>query len=458
MASASSFRRIESFLVMRERSFKDYADNPKSSASDAEKANRNASDAVDFQDATLSVNGNIILSSLTARCPPGQLTILAGSVGCGKSTLLSSILGEVDILSGSIDVRPSHGMAYCPQDPFIRTSHSIRDNITFMSPYDSVLYNKVVRACALHVDLAGFEEGDLRIAQGLSGGERARVALARALYAKPAILLLDDPLCAVDPVTEEYCFHALFGPTGILRGTTVILASNDIKRFRQADHLLYMAKQTIAAEGRFDYLWQNSSGFKALASSTTLRQAALEHVDPTHQIDQVAQIPDGIAGGKGGADLEASESFSASPFPAMLRYFKAVGLHHILAMMVSGLCAWPLFQVGFLLLIAVGWVEHPTEDWTFVGSLIGMTVFYQASRELPLQVKSYIFQLFGGIWWLYNQILSVRRACGRLHRYELHGFLNASSSIFTKYSGGFFLNRFSTDIFMLENEFSKGIV
>lgn len=108
---------------------------------------------------------------------------------------------------------------------------SIRDNILFNFPYDPVRYKKVVDACALTLDLASFSHGDLSdIGEngiGLSGGQKARVALARAVYSDSRILLLDDPLAALDHGTAESIVRKLFqGP--LMEGRTIILVTHRV--------------------------------------------------------------------------------------------------------------------------------------------------------------------------------------------------------------------------------------
>ena len=134
----------------------------------------------------------IVLEDVTASFNLG-LTVICGRVGQGKTALLQAILGELDHISGII-FRPNEMFGYCAQSPWLQNM-SIRDNILFSAPYDEQRYKQTLEACALLPDLAWFKHGDLsHIGEngiGLSGGQKARVALARAVYSRAKILLLE---------------------------------------------------------------------------------------------------------------------------------------------------------------------------------------------------------------------------------------------------------------------------
>ncbi|KAL1847608.1 hypothetical protein Plec18170_008505 [Paecilomyces lecythidis] len=167
-----------------------------------------------------------VLSDLTLTIADG-LTVVHGKVGAGKTALLQALLGELDKLGG-ISRIPDEMAGYCAQSPWLQ-SMSIRDNILFSSPYDEQRYKQVLDACALLPDLSNFKHGDLSFIGengiGLSGGQKARVALARAVYSSARILLLDDPLSALDFNTAEDIVRKCFaGP--LMRGRIVVLVTH----------------------------------------------------------------------------------------------------------------------------------------------------------------------------------------------------------------------------------------
>ncbi|CAK4699024.1 unnamed protein product, partial [Aphanomyces euteiches] len=155
----------------------------------------------------------------------GDFVVVHGPVGSGKSSLCSALLGEMDKLAGSVYVGGS--VAYFSQQPWIQNA-SVRENILFGRPYDREKYRAVIDACALTKDLASFPAGDrTEIGQkgvNLSGGQKARVSLARACYSNADIFILDAPLAAVDAIVQNEIFTKCF--LGLLRYKTVLLVTH----------------------------------------------------------------------------------------------------------------------------------------------------------------------------------------------------------------------------------------
>ncbi|KAH8901346.1 putative ABC bile acid transporter [Thozetella sp. PMI_491] len=187
--------------------------------------------------------GAFALQDVDLTFPRGKLSIVTGKTGSGKSLLLASILEESKLKRGVLR-RPvpekvaeqcsNHNWivlgttALVSQPPWIENS-TIRDNIVFGCPFDESRYRQVLQCCALDHDLNELGEGDMTKAgmngAVLSGGQKWRVALARALYSKAEILVLEDVLSAVDaPVARWICTHALTGQ--IVEGRTRILATH----------------------------------------------------------------------------------------------------------------------------------------------------------------------------------------------------------------------------------------
>ncbi|XP_023383782.1 multidrug resistance-associated protein 4 [Pteropus vampyrus] len=148
------------------------------------------------------------LQDLSFTVRPGELLAVVGPVGAGKSSLLSAVLGELSPSQGLVSV---HGrVAYVSQQPWV-FSGTVRSNILFGKKYEKERYEKVIQACALKKDLELLENGDLTMigdrGTTLSGGQKARVNLARAVYQDADIYLLDDPLSAVDAEVGKHLFQ-----------------------------------------------------------------------------------------------------------------------------------------------------------------------------------------------------------------------------------------------------------
>ncbi|KAJ3135378.1 hypothetical protein HK101_004135, partial [Irineochytrium annulatum] len=167
------------------------------------------------------------LQNLNVTFPAGRLTVIGGPTGSGKTALISAILGEARLTSGSVDVPLSTGIAYVAQTPWLRST-TIRENILFGEPYEAARYTDVIEACALASDLESLEDGDLtQVGErgiNLSGGQKQRVSIARAAYSRHGVVILDDPLSALDAPTARHVMTRCVG--GLMRGRTCLLVTH----------------------------------------------------------------------------------------------------------------------------------------------------------------------------------------------------------------------------------------
>ncbi|KAK0404544.1 hypothetical protein QR680_017501 [Steinernema hermaphroditum] len=215
-------------------------------------------DSVEITDTKYACN------DVTLNVVPGNLVAVIGAVGSGKSSLLSSVLGEARRVSGSLELDGK--IAYVPQDSWI-FSGSIRDNILFGLPYEERRYNETVSVCELLRDFQQFEHGDGSLVgdrgTALSGGQKARICLARAVYRDADIYLLDDPLSAVDTSVGRKLFENCIYKH--LRGKIVLLVTHQIQYLDKADKILILDDGKIVADGTMAELRKtNSEVFKHL--------------------------------------------------------------------------------------------------------------------------------------------------------------------------------------------------
>jgi len=215
-------------------------------------------EAIRFRGATLtwSVDESAAptLRDLDLSIRRGELVALLGRVGDGKSSLLSAVLGDMVRLRGRVTVQGE--VAYFSQGGWCMGA-TVRDNILFGRAYDEAHYQRCLEACALGPDLAILEHGDLtEIGErgvSLSGGQRARVALARACYAGADIYLLDDPLAAVDAHVGAHLWEHVIGPRGMLRDKTRVLTLNAVSFLPQCDKIVTLRQGTLLPEqGTFE--------------------------------------------------------------------------------------------------------------------------------------------------------------------------------------------------------------
>ena len=219
------------------------------------------------------------------------LTVICGQVGSGKTALLQGLLGELDLLEGHLQ-RPAEIYAYCNQTPWLE-SMSIRENILFAAPHEDARYREVLDACALNPDLASFKNGDLsKIGEngiGLSGGQKARVSLARAFYSRASTLLLDDPISALDHNTAESIIRKSFsGP--LLEGRRITLVTH-----RPELCIDHAVKILEVSDNTVRQISQEEARAKGISSSTSAAQKNEEDDQEdtkTKEEQEAAAVPD----------------------------------------------------------------------------------------------------------------------------------------------------------------------
>ncbi|KAI7972978.1 hypothetical protein EIK77_001552 [Talaromyces pinophilus] len=191
---------------------------------------------------------------------PGRLNVVTGPTGSGKTTLLLSLLGETILVSGR--VKCDSNAAYVSQTPWLQ-SGTIRDNIVFHSNFDRTRYEAAVEACGLVSDFHGFPKGDLtEIAEqgsSLSGGQRLRVVLARAIYSSASTLLLDDIFSCLDVHTVNHIFNKVFR-NRFLGKRTVILVSHLSPVIDAADLLVHLEHGRVISVDVRDPLFKSVNG------------------------------------------------------------------------------------------------------------------------------------------------------------------------------------------------------
>nr|XP_046262443.1 ATP-binding cassette sub-family C member 5 isoform X2 [Scatophagus argus] len=206
------------------------------------------------------------LHRIDLRIKRGSLVGICGGVGSGKSSLLSALLGQMTLLEGN--VAASGGFAYVSQQAWI-LNDSLKENILFGAEYDQDKYNSVLEACCLLPDLAELPYGDMteigERGANLSGGQRQRVSLARALYSERPILLLDDPLSAVDACVGSHVFHKAI--RGVAKGKTVLFVTHQLQYLSECDHVILMKDGQIAESGTHAQLMGKERDYATLFNS-----------------------------------------------------------------------------------------------------------------------------------------------------------------------------------------------
>lgn len=196
-----------------------------------------------------------------------ELLAVIGSVGSGKSSLLAALAGDMRKINGQVTIGASR--AFCPQYAWIQNA-TVRENIVFGKEYKSGWYNKVIDACALRPDLEMLPNGDkTEIGERgitVSGGQKQRMNIARAIYFDADIVLMDDPLSAVDAHVGRHIMDNAI--CGLLKDKCRILATHQLHVLSRCDRIVWVEEGRIQAVDTFQNLMANNAGFQQLMTMT----------------------------------------------------------------------------------------------------------------------------------------------------------------------------------------------
>lgn len=245
-----------------------------------------------IKDATYNWTADqVALSNVNFKAKKGQLTSIVGKVGTGKSALLKALLGDVQQLHGTTCV--SGRIAYCAQSPWIQNA-TVKENILFGCKLNQEYYARVVKACQLTMDFDILPDGDETVVGekgiSLSGGQKARVSLARAVYSQADVYLLDDVLSAVDAHVGQRIIREVLGSKGLLASKTTILATNAIKVLKYSNNIYLVKDKTVFEEGDFQ---------TAQLKDLNITELIKDHVNDGGEEGEEEEEEETTVGGKG---------------------------------------------------------------------------------------------------------------------------------------------------------------
>ncbi|KXH56884.1 ABC transporter [Colletotrichum salicis] len=373
-----------------------------------------------------------ILKSLDLEIHPGSLTILVGTVGSGKSTLLKSLVGETYRISGSVEYTSSTDVAYCDQDPWI-LNQSIKENIIggVATQDTSDFYDKVIQACQLEKDLNLLPQGDESIVgssgSALSGGQKHRIALARAVYSGKQIIIMDDNLKGLDSKTASKCFHALFGTDGLLRGKerAVIFATHN------------GGDGTISETGLYEDLCK-TGGYVSTLKVTQKNDHQDDDTAEVEETQKSADKKDKAATIQKPDDSAKAKTRGAANTSSLLYYIKSMGItpFGLFVAMVIFQTICRIMQrlwVKFWVAANENGGQENLEMWE------GVYILWGVLTELALAVECYYFL-----------VVIVPHSAKGLHFSVLKASLSAPLSFFVKTDTGIIINRFSQDMNLVD--------
>ncbi|KAI5957026.1 BPT1, partial [Candida margitis] len=242
--------------------------------------NANTDDSSEYRDEESEIQEtpttNIALKDISFVAKKSKLTCIVGKVGSGKSSLIKAILGDIPIQipafsdessAPSPSVETFGSIAYCPQNPWILNG-TVKENILFGHKYDSEFYRKTIIACELVSDFKNLPDGDQTVVGekgiSLSGGQKARISLARAVYARADIYLLDDVLSAVDAHVGKNLIKQVLSDTGIIGDRTKVLATNSVPVLHEANDIYLLAGGAVIEHGNYSTVMKSKGALASL--------------------------------------------------------------------------------------------------------------------------------------------------------------------------------------------------
>ncbi|XP_069613612.1 ATP-binding cassette sub-family C member 5-like [Ranitomeya imitator] len=237
----------------------------------------------DEKQTSLESVGSQILRNITFSLQKGKLVGICGSVGCGKTSLILSILGQMTLLEGKMSV--SGSIAYAAQQAWIFNA-SLKENVLFGEEYDEEKYKSTLDACCLYPDIQCLPDGDLtEIGErgvNLSGGQRQRISLARALYSSNTMVLLDDPLSAVDVYVGAELFSKAI-KTG-MQNRSVLYVTHQLQYLVESDEILYMKDGYISEQGTHVDLMNLKGDYALLFENMQQTNVIKEHAQCSEKL------------------------------------------------------------------------------------------------------------------------------------------------------------------------------
>ncbi|XP_071128962.1 multidrug resistance-associated protein 1-like [Mytilus edulis] len=425
--------------------------------------NHDNKNAVTVDSGTFAWNkeDDFMLKDINVHIPEGSFVAIVGSVGSGKSSMLSAILGEMESMSGKVNLKGS--VAYVSQQAWIRNA-SLQNNILFGKGMDKREYNDIINATALRTDLDVLSGGDqTEIGEkgiNLSGGQKQRVSLARALYQDADIYLLDDPLSAVDAHVGKHIFDEVLDKKGKLGKKTRILVTNGVSFLPKTDMIITMVDGKIGEMGTFKELIDHKGAFAEFLDNYMINKGSdkEETLSERNEISGLSETKDENSKTvKTKDDIketdnktvdkiiddESNESGKARS-AVMSFYMSAIGVPLSVFIVI--------FNIAFEILSRSSdvWISQWTSDnTTHINGTVDTT-----QRNMRLGVYAGIGALQGFVLLLVGYGVSTARmnASRKLHKNLLRNILRSPMTFFDTTPVGRIVNRFSNDVARIDNE------
>ncbi|KAI9353043.1 P-loop containing nucleoside triphosphate hydrolase protein [Zopfochytrium polystomum] len=376
------------------------------------------------------------LRNIDLKVKKGSLTVIVGKVGAGKSSIMHGVIGDMKRLTGTVDIYGT--IAFSTQSAWLQNA-TVKDNILFGRPYDHRLYESVIYACSLTTDLKLLANGDMtQIGEKgvtLSGGQAARVNLARAVYSNADVLLLDDPLAAVDAHVGRSILENCI--LGLCKDKTVVLVTHQLHITRHADTVVFVENGEIVEQGTFTQLMKDGKGFASLMAE---HGGSAEGKKDGKADEKESKKGDVKEEDENEDDLVATQKLLAEEerlkggvaFKYYLAYFQMAGGVPLISFLILMCSIWQAEKVLTDLWLTF-WVEYKFSGWSDRAYVISL--FLLAILQIVLMVIGTFAFAFAGI-----------RASRRMHEVALASVMNAPMSFFETNPIGRIISRFSKDL------------
>ncbi|XP_070559247.1 ATP-binding cassette sub-family C member 8-like isoform X2 [Ptychodera flava] len=407
------------------------------------------------------------LSNINLCVPCGSFVIVIGLVGSGKSSLLSAILGEMTTVSGSVQFnRERNRISYVPQKAWLQNA-TLRDNILFGQTFDQKRYDAVIQACALQPDIDILPAGDMtEIGErgiNLSGGQKQRVSIARAIYSNTDIVILDDPLSALDVHVSSHLLENGIMDLLVRQGRTVMLVTHQLQSLQFANKVVLMDNGKIVREGDLNEIkkhdremfvaWETS--LRTLSESDRETDTEDERILSTGEerlklekdVSKEEKREKGLRKGSVGTLIEKEERLTGSVSWRVYRtYAKAIKFSLVtLTLLLVAAQAVALLACNFWL---SAWSEAGLETINKTQEEIEEESVYYRQGYTVLTLTFAIFLIAA----VFVQVMTSIFAAKRIHFALLRTIINAPIRFFDTTPVGRILNRFSNDIQIIDQK------
>ncbi|KAF5303202.1 hypothetical protein FQA39_LY10115 [Lamprigera yunnana] len=388
-----------------------------------------------------------------------KLTLVMGPTGAGKSILLKLLLG--DTLNTTGDVNVCGKVSYASQEPWLFPA-TIKQNIIFGEQFEEDRYNKVINVCALEKDLSSFPNGDKTVVidkgLNLSKGQQARINLARAVYKKADIYLLDDCLASVDGRVANHIFNKCV--LDFLSNCKCVLVTNDYNVMSLADDLIIINKGTLAFHGDSNE-FKNCNDCNLLPLENLCKETYTNYNDTTEFDDIVSDLNDESSSllTKSSTSLKLYKEFKkpgAVDFKVYYTYFTSGGgiamllLLTVLFTVGQAMASWTDYFVSF-------WVTSEEKLSEIRSANTTNSTEYQEleeghSRIMTLYTVAIVLTVILTIIPVFTFYIFSSKTSINIHSLVIKKILNSPMTFFNVNLSGIILNRFSRDLEIIDEQ------